>query len=1039
MHAISGFLRSLAALLPGEWKQRIALLFASGLALVPLIYTGNMVWSFDDPSGHLDRVTAAVVDEDTGATMTRPDGSTSELHVGQDFTENLTELDKPTVYRFVETDRATAEAGLRDGTYGALIEIPSTFSADVASLGGDDPMQAAPALLTVRTNDTVNYFNGNFAKPVANALHESLDSNVLTEYLDNVYVGFTDIHDGLGDAADGASDLADGTGQLVDGTASAVDGTAQLSDGASRLETGSYDLVVGLSQLSVGAGTLADGARTLDDGAGTLATGLTTLDANSGTLIQGSHTLAGATAQVADGSAGLAAGADQLAQGTGELDARVTAAQQRAEELGITPASVDAASRDLQTSIDALAGIAPRVDGLLQGPDGQSSTLADSAQSLSDAVGTVADDSQKLADSVASGAGDAVTVRDGASSVADDATAVDDAVQDAAGSASLAEDDASALDGAVGDYTGTVDSLAADCAASGASADFCDRLTSVASGSDALRADADTVKNETAAVAKALEEDIAPTSARAADTATGMSDAADRVVVLLQGADGNGGLAAATQDVATAADSLRDPAATLAQDATTLSTAIGDARTAILGEGADPATVQQRLDALAGQARTAAASLPDALDRADQAVQGIHRLDAGARQLDAGATRLAGATGQVADGAATLDAGVTRYTDGVHQAAGGATRLADGADQLAAGADRLAGAAAQASDGASQLHDGATQLSDGATQLHDGAVQLNDGATQLDDGATQLSDGLADARDDVPTYTDAEREHLAETAAEPVGLDVRRDNGLGNFGEGLTPLFLGIGLWVGAMAIFLMMPPLSRRAAEDGAGAGALLAGGLLPAIALGAVQTAIILVILRWGIGVTSVHPWQFAGAALLTSVVFVAINHGFGSLFGPVGKFFGLILIALQVSGAGGTYPVETIASFFQWIHPFLPMTYAIGAFRGAIGGAWVAPAHDIAGLLVWLALALVMGLLGAMRMRREVATVGGAGGGADELGEPEADGADADEPADDAADDAADDDASPEAGEHDVTDAPGEAPAKPSARPTVRPATA
>src|SRR5699024_4937802 len=53
--------RGALALLPGEWKKPIAALFVTGLALVPLIYSGNMTWSFLDPSNKLDQVTAAVV------------------------------------------------------------------------------------------------------------------------------------------------------------------------------------------------------------------------------------------------------------------------------------------------------------------------------------------------------------------------------------------------------------------------------------------------------------------------------------------------------------------------------------------------------------------------------------------------------------------------------------------------------------------------------------------------------------------------------------------------------------------------------------------------------------------------------------------------------------------------------------------------------------------------------------------------------------------------------------------------------------------
>ena len=202
-------------------------------------------------------------------------------------------------------------------------------------------------------------------------------------------------------------------------------------------------------------------------------------------------------------------------------------------------------------------------------------------------------------------------------------------------------------------------------------------------------------------------------------------------------------------------------------------------------------------------------------------------------------------------------------------------------------------------------------------------------------------------------------------------MSFEREHELGRFGEGLAPLFLAISLWVGGMAIFLMMPPFSAAAAARGVGPVRLLAGGLLPAQLLGLVQTAIAVSALHWLVGVSVDDMPLMMGLAALTSAVFVALNHGFGALFGPVGKFVALVLIAMQISGAGGTYPVPTLPQFFQVIHPFLPMTHAVDAFRGAIGGGWIDPTGDLLWLGGWLVLGLALGLAGAVVQRRRALT--------------------------------------------------------------------
>src|SRR5699024_12261894 len=100
------------------WKKPIAALFVVGLALVPLIYSGNMTWSFLDPSNNLNQVTAAVVNQDEGATATSPDSEQSPLDVGAGFTETLLDMDREPVYRFVETSLGDAGRGVAEGTYG---------------------------------------------------------------------------------------------------------------------------------------------------------------------------------------------------------------------------------------------------------------------------------------------------------------------------------------------------------------------------------------------------------------------------------------------------------------------------------------------------------------------------------------------------------------------------------------------------------------------------------------------------------------------------------------------------------------------------------------------------------------------------------------------------------------------------------------------------------------------------------------------------------------------------------------------------------
>jgi len=63
---------------------------------------------------------------------------------------------------------------------------------------------------------------------------------------------------------------------------------------------------------------------------------------------------------------------------------------------------------------------------------------------------------------------------------------------------------------------------------------------------------------------------------------------------------------------------------------------------------------------------------------------------------------------------------------------------------------------------------------------------------------------------------------------------------------------------------------------------------------------------------------------------------------LFGDTGKVLALILLILQLSSAGAVMPIELAGGFFRWLHPLLPFTWVVRAFRAALfdafNGAWL-----------------------------------------------------------------------------------------------------
>lgn len=73
----------------------------------------------------------------------------------------------------------------------------------------------------------------------------------------------------------------------------------------------------------------------------------------------------------------------------------------------------------------------------------------------------------------------------------------------------------------------------------------------------------------------------------------------------------------------------------------------------------------------------------------------------------------------------------------------------------------------------------------------------------------------------------------------------------------------------------------------------------------------------------------------AVLASMSFMSIMYFFNVLLGKVGSFVMLIFMVLQLAGSAGTYPIEISGSLAQALHPYMPFSYTVEAFRNTIAG--------------------------------------------------------------------------------------------------------
>ena len=199
----------------------------------------------------------------------------------------------------------------------------------------------------------------------------------------------------------------------------------------------------------------------------------------------------------------------------------------------------------------------------------------------------------------------------------------------------------------------------------------------------------------------------------------------------------------------------------------------------------------------------------------------------------------------------------------------------------------------------------------------------------------------------------------------PADVTTTVDHPAGVYGRGLAPLFFSIALWVFGISVFLVVRPVSGRALAGRAGPVRLALTAWLPIGAI-AVAAGWLMVGVVWAaLGLDPVHPVLMMVVVTLAAVCFSAIAHLLRTALGTPGSSLLLVLLILQLSAAGGTYPPPLLPGFFAALHPYLPMTYLVDAFRVTISGGQIA--HLVRDVVVLLVVAVVALGLGVLTVRR------------------------------------------------------------------------
>ncbi len=261
-------------------------------------------------------------------------------------------------------------------------------------------------------------------------------------------------------------------------------------------------------------------------------------------------------------------------------------------------------------------------------------------------------------------------------------------------------------------------------------------------------------------------------------------------------------------------------------------------------------------------------------------------------------------------------------------------------------------------------------LADGNTNL-DTTLEL---AQELSDYIKTLTENMSELSDNenynkLIEVMDSNPELLGEFASSPVSLDTVRIYPIENYGSAMAPFYTVLALWVGALILVAIIhvkvhpiPGVSGICPRHA------YFGRYMLFFLVGQLQTLITVLGDLHFIGIQCEHPVMFWFAGAMCSFVFTLFIYSLTVALGNIGEALAVVVMVVQVAGAGCTFPIETLPKVFHSLYNYLPFQFGMNAMKEAIAGLYENSYWTyIAKLSVYLLVSLFIGLIGAIPFRK------------------------------------------------------------------------
>ena len=205
---------------------------------------------------------------------------------------------------------------------------------------------------------------------------------------------------------------------------------------------------------------------------------------------------------------------------------------------------------------------------------------------------------------------------------------------------------------------------------------------------------------------------------------------------------------------------------------------------------------------------------------------------------------------------------------------------------------------------------------------------------------SDLIDGLKNSKflEQVTDALENNGDQIGNYLACPIAMETTIKYEVDNYGSAMAPFYTVLAQWVGALLCATLMKVKIRKEDEpERLKVHERFFGRYALFFFVAIAQALIVSLGDIWYVQIQCVSSWRFVLAATVIGLCFSLINYALVFALDNIGMGLSVIVMVVQVAGAGGTYPVEVLPEIFRKLYNYMPFKYAMDSMREAVAGLY------------------------------------------------------------------------------------------------------